>query len=194
MSIFQVKNNPLQPVILALVCLSMLLCNTWIPVPITVEKDLSIPFPCQSKGCGCSNAAQCWESCGCHTNSEKLAWAARNGVTPPKWFAPKTGVVAKSKTSSAAKSATCCCCCSKEKTCALPQSKDKKKTARVFLILKQQRSCQGISVVDGFHQFEIELCAAEPEPLPVPEPAEPLCTKYIARLTMAVPQWDPLPS
>lgn len=193
MSIFQVKDHRFQAVILTLVSLSLLLCNTWIPVPITVEKDLSIPFPCQAKGCGCSSAAQCWENCCCHTDSEKLAWAVRNGVTPPKWFSPKENV-AEAKSSSGAKSTGCCCCCSKEKTRALPKSKDKPSTVRVFLILKQQRNCQGNSVVDGFHQFEIQLCAAQPDPLPATEQDEPLCIKCNARLTKAVPQWDPLPS
>jgi prepilin-type N-terminal cleavage/methylation domain-containing protein len=41
------------------------------------------PFPCQAHRCGCASADQCWQSCCCFTNREKLAWAAINRVTPP---------------------------------------------------------------------------------------------------------------
>jgi hypothetical protein len=41
------------------------------------------PFPCAKSACGCRTARQCWQSCCCHTFSERLAWARRNGVRPP---------------------------------------------------------------------------------------------------------------
>ncbi len=40
-------------------------------------------FPCAASGCGCDSAEKCWRSCCCHTLAERLAWAEKNGVTPP---------------------------------------------------------------------------------------------------------------
>jgi hypothetical protein len=47
------------------------------------KKDLSKPFPCMNRPCGCKNADQCWRSCCCFTMRERLAWAEANGVEPP---------------------------------------------------------------------------------------------------------------
>src|SRR5437868_1752138 len=48
-------------------------------------KDRSRPFPCQDHRCGCLSAEQCWRSCCCFTNSQKLAWAAEHGIRPPAY-------------------------------------------------------------------------------------------------------------
>lgn len=40
-------------------------------------------FMCESDGCGCATAHQCWTSCCCHSLTERLAWAIREGVAPP---------------------------------------------------------------------------------------------------------------
>lgn len=47
------------------------------------QKDQSQPFPCRNRPCGCQTADQCWKKCCCFTNTQKLAWAKANGVTPP---------------------------------------------------------------------------------------------------------------
>lgn len=49
------------------------------------EKDLSAPFPCQNRPCGCLSAEQCWRECCCFTNAQKVAWARKNRVTPPQY-------------------------------------------------------------------------------------------------------------
>lgn len=46
-------------------------------------KDLSAPFPCQNRPCGCKSAKQCWKKCCCFTNAQKLAWAKAHRVQPP---------------------------------------------------------------------------------------------------------------
>ncbi|WP_339745681.1 hypothetical protein [uncultured Rubinisphaera sp.] len=65
------------------------MCASIIPlpmtVPVTAEKDRSTPFPCQDRPCGCASAKQCWKSCCCFTDSQKLAWAKANHVTPPDY-------------------------------------------------------------------------------------------------------------
>lgn len=59
------------------------------PIPIAtldlLDKDSSQPFPCQSCPCGCKTAEQCWTNCSCFTPAERLAWAEKNGVTPPTY-------------------------------------------------------------------------------------------------------------
>jgi hypothetical protein len=44
-------------------------------------KDRSTPFPCMNSPCGCVTAAQCFESCCCHTPAELLAWASARNVS-----------------------------------------------------------------------------------------------------------------
>ena len=137
MTIFRVTNRRVQSTILTMVGLSMLLCNTWLPLPVVIEKDLSIPFPCQSKGCGCKNAQQCWENCCCYSDSEKLAWAAKHGVKPPSWFIARKQDSDSDNLGSESKSTSggCCCCCKKKPTslptCLLytsPSPRDKRQS------------------------------------------------------------------
>src|SRR5947208_15226812 len=54
-------------------------------VKLRPTKDLSQPFPCQDHRCGCLSAQQCWRSCCCFTNQQKLAWAHEHGVSPPAY-------------------------------------------------------------------------------------------------------------
>jgi len=71
-------------------------------------KDISQPFPCMDSHCGCMNATACWQGCCCHTNREKLAWARKHGVTPPKYV-----VAAAIKERAPVSTASCCstnCC------------------------------------------------------------------------------------
>ena len=74
-------------------CLSVafVLCAVLLPMPVSlrpsdgVEKNLSQPFPCQNRPCGCRSAEQCWKQCCCFTNSQKVAWAKTNGVSLPDY-------------------------------------------------------------------------------------------------------------
>lgn len=217
MSFFQAKHDRLKPLVLMLTCFSLLFCNTWIPVPIAIEKDLSVAFPCQSKGCGCKNATQCWESCCCHSDSEKLAWARKNGVSPPKWFSPKV-IAAKNPVASPPSTGGCCCCDKKaapatssaadalvarlepsvqqvstDQTASQSTTKDAP-TKRVLLILKQQNDCQGNHAVEGFHQLKIQLRGIEPSAPAIDQHAESVFVFYNASISSAAIQWDPLPS
>ena len=99
------KLNKRTKIILIALAVLIGLSNTYVPLPIRIEKDLSVPFPCQDKGCGCANAQQCWSSCCCHTDLEKLAWAKRHGVTAPGWFLSQADFT----TSTKSDCGTCCC-------------------------------------------------------------------------------------
>lgn len=82
-----------NPIYRWLSCLSVafVLCAVLLPMPVSlrstdgVEKDLSQPFPCQNRPCGCRSAEQCWKKCCCFTNSQKVAWAKANGVSLPDY-------------------------------------------------------------------------------------------------------------
>jgi hypothetical protein len=71
-----------------LIALLASLCAPMIPAwrpsgSVEQGKDLSAPFPCQHRACGCRSAAQCWKKCCCFNHAQKVAWAARNGVRVP---------------------------------------------------------------------------------------------------------------
>jgi hypothetical protein len=53
-----------------------------VPQPAS-EKDLTEPFPCMHRACGCRSAEQCRKSCCCFSNEEKVAWARANKVSLP---------------------------------------------------------------------------------------------------------------
>ena len=73
------------------------------------------PFPCQSCGCGCTTAEQCWSSCCCFSLSERIAWARKHGAPIPESVAKRS----KAHVETAPQvSRTCCassrsCCSSK---------------------------------------------------------------------------------
>ena len=72
-----------------LVSLSVLLAIFCSMAPLAVGqqsvKDLSEPFPCQHRACGCRSAAQCWKRCCCFSNAQKVAWARAHKVEPPQY-------------------------------------------------------------------------------------------------------------
>jgi len=139
--------------ILSLIAGCLVACSLEFPLPVVVQKDTTIAYPCQTRGCGCQNADQCWKSCCCFSDVEKLAWAKANGVTPPDWFIQKMAAAEKeasktlvTATVPAAKKSSCCCCCKKEsKSCppVLDQATDESNNSEVHLTLRQQRGCNG---------------------------------------------------
>jgi hypothetical protein len=84
------------------------LCAALFPIPIgsqvQTDKDISEPFPCQNRPCGCKSAQQCWKKCCCFSNPQKLAWAKANRVIAPAYVA-----AAVKKEESAVHSAPSCC-------------------------------------------------------------------------------------
>lgn len=90
-------------------------------VPISQTKDRSQPYPCMNHPCGCASAEACWRSCCCFTNGEKLAWAAKHGVTPPQYV---FAAAAQEKAAAAQEKVvrtTGSCCQTTAKTCSAPK-------------------------------------------------------------------------
>lgn len=142
---------PLRRAIAALSLVGFLAVNIGFPVVEPSGKDLSQPFPCMDKQCGCRSATACWQGCCCHTNREKLAWAEEHGVTPPAYV---FAAAAKEEPIAVAS------CCTAKKSPA-------KKTAaaakwRVSLVPTiAARKCQGLA------QLWVILSAAVPPVSPV---------------------------
>ena len=72
------------------------------------KKDLSKPFPCMNRPCGCKNADECWHSCCCFSMREKLAWAKANGVEPPAYVREAAAEEERAEAANAKLHATIC--------------------------------------------------------------------------------------
>lgn len=100
-------------------------------------------FPCENCPCGCKSAQHCWSNCCCHSLSERLAWARREGVTPPAFV-----LAAVKETPRPACCSTSRSCCSKQASCCSPKrvakSPTPKKNDKRVVVLKALQ-CQGIS-------------------------------------------------
>ena len=147
----------------------LLFGSGYLPLPIPVLKDLSIPFPCQNMGCGCQNARQCWADCCCHSDQQKIEWAKANNVKPPAWFVAQLSDAGTESEScgSCCCSSQCCsakpaatpvakCCCSEAAT-REPPAPD---SQTVFLSIKQQRHCGGQH--DGYLHLDLIAIAETP--------------------------------
>ena len=76
-------------VVLTLVSHLMLTFGFPLPAPSRKKPNDGVPYPCQSRPCGCLTSEQCWKGdCCCFTIEEKLAWAEANGVEPPEHVRP----------------------------------------------------------------------------------------------------------
>jgi hypothetical protein len=160
--------------------------------------------PCRTHRCGCTTAEQCWKSCCCYSNREKVAWAAEHGVTPPAFVVAAAEVEAKPvATIEAGKIAepACCrskrACCAKSSTClqatpaegshagapiARPAEKASTKTSIVFVTWLESRRCRGSTPT------WMGVAISLPPSAPVDCPAfDPLVRPWTARPTAAVP-------
>ncbi len=168
------SNSQLRWIRVALVLsvgIAWLAQNSYIDTPITIVKNISIPFPCQFSGCGCKDAVQCWSSCGCHTDAEKIAWAKANSVQPPEWFLEDLRTEP-ADPESASTCRGCCCCSQRPAPTPAEVSTDKDDSSHtVYLNLKQRRRCNGQYDVDMATWYFV---APADQPLP-PISVSPLC-------------------
>ncbi|TWU19959.1 hypothetical protein [Allorhodopirellula heiligendammensis] len=71
-------------------------------------------FPCENCSCGCATADFCWDKCCCHSDIEKLQWAADHNVTPPAFLVARVssthGRESLAKLNAKTTDASCCCC------------------------------------------------------------------------------------
>jgi hypothetical protein len=119
--------------------LAFLVASTGYPVWSAVaQKDLTQPFPCMHRKCGCRNAEQCWRGCCCFTNQQKLAWAKRHGVTAPKYVE-----FAAAEEKSPKKVAACCSAGGGNVQGCEAKNAASKKPAKQLGAVFEPLSCQG---------------------------------------------------
>lgn len=87
-----------------LLVLSLACAMLPLTLPGSQSKDLTEAFPCQHHACGCRSAAQCWKSCCCFTNAQKVEWARRENVKLPDFVI----VAAAQEQSAKTKKSSCC--------------------------------------------------------------------------------------
>ncbi len=129
-----------------LALLGQLIAVIGLPLPRASAKDLSKPFPCMHRACGCLSAADCWKSCCCFSAGERVAWAREHEVEPPAALVEE-----------AAREAVCCHgtgqCCSHGGGCTEHKTKPTQKPSpgktnsaspiRWLLVIQANR-CKGI--------------------------------------------------
>ncbi|WP_419189945.1 hypothetical protein [Stieleria marina] len=116
-------------------------------------------FPCEDCPCGCSTADFCWDKCCCHSDAEKLQWAAQNNVQPPEFLVARVRaaagnlVLVKTIPTQTASSSACCCCSkspeSETSSCEVPgPAKSAVTESRSRLIrLEDAARCHGIELL-----------------------------------------------
>ena len=128
--------------------LALAACSLGVPLPVRVEKSAVEPYPCQNCACGCANAEMCWRNCCCFSNEQKIAWASKNGVTPPAYVLAATKKPDCCKSNSSL--ATCCCskpkksCCQKQTSTASKNIGNSKPVISNVIILQALR-CHGLT-------------------------------------------------
>jgi hypothetical protein len=106
-----------------------------VPMPRPSEKDLSVPFACADRSCGCMNADDCWDHCCCFTREQKLAWAVAHNVQIPCWVLnerPKPKSCCQQVAATLAKTKAPASCCAKPKP-----------TSVKIVLSIQARKCRG---------------------------------------------------
>jgi hypothetical protein len=137
------------------------------PQSLIPYKQTGEAFFCMGRSCGCMTAEQCWKNCCCSTQSQRIAWATKNGHKIPGWVLVKSATLTEeseteTKLSTASGKPHACClkdadshvtptssvtctktsektpsCCSKKSS-----SKQTPKTAP-GLVWEQVQKCQG---------------------------------------------------
>ncbi len=123
-------------------------------------KQPSTRFPCEQCGCGCSSAEHCWDQCCCHTDTEKLRWAADNDVTPPDFLVARVAARCDQNplsTQSSTIASAGCCCNSREPTCDVATNVEPKTDTETVMVDQPQRGrlirlenvakCRGIQLL-----------------------------------------------
>jgi hypothetical protein len=141
---FRFRGIPRRVIPAALALTSVVACSLALPLPVPATKPGATPFPCQHHACGCRDAESCWRSCCCLTTQEKLAWAERHGVKPPKF------VLSAANDGPETKAACCSHKCGlataeqKHATDDTPSSPSRSPNGAVLLIMALK--CRGIHV------------------------------------------------
>ena len=134
-------SSMLKRAIAGLLALWLLMLQMPISMPVlgSSGKDLSVPFPCMHRACGCRSAAECWKSCCCTTKAERIAFAKSHAVAIPKDVEEAMVDVAPARRA---------CCATHSKTCdagTKAKSRDDE-TGHETVVLRAVMRCRGLGV------------------------------------------------
>ncbi|MEM6978166.1 MAG: hypothetical protein AAF539_00780 [Planctomycetota bacterium] len=104
-------------------------------------------FPCENCACGCPSAAHCWDRCCCHTDAEKIAWARRHGVTPPRFLIERVAASASSQPPDACESCCHCCVKSSDPTKSSGDDADAEAVELKTILLWKSAQCRGVQLL-----------------------------------------------
>ena len=129
-----------------------------LPLPIPQFKDVSNPFPCLDRPCGCKTASDCWDHCCCFNDQQKLAWAAENGVEPPRFLVERVRREANPAgaacVAGSAKKPSCC-----QRKPAKSATASSAETEKRFISLLAERTCRGAGPIWGLSSLDWTLPA-----------------------------------
>lgn len=142
-------------------------------------------FPCENGTCGCASAEACWDKCCCHSDVEKLAWAATHHVSPPAFLVARVSAtelqLSLAKQAVESPATKHCCCRSANATtgaaaacssAVLPTTAEAESAGNVsglrFFNLEDAAKCRGItwlwSLLAEVVVAETDVLAAAAEP------------------------------
>lgn len=115
-------------------------------------------FPCENGVCGCATAEACWDKCCCHSDVEKLAWAATHHVSPPAFLVARVSAAQKllilvKQTADQPTTRHCCCSRAAPVACSTAtgsefagvDSSAKHAPGLRFVSLEDAAKCRGIT-------------------------------------------------
>ncbi len=155
-----------------MVMVAVLLSSLGIVVIPNATQDTSVAFPCMGGTCGCSSAAQCWQSCCCNTPVERLAWAQANNIEPPESL---LRMLALTEMKSPDSKAACCSQLAGDTDCVAEIDATEQATGRVVL-MSAINKCRGLGGYIAI--FGAAIC----EPLPVNDIGRATASERIAML------------
>lgn len=137
---WQTLSSLTQRQIISILLLFMMIVG-FLPFPHTSarrsnSKDVSRPFPCQHRACGCQSAEQCRRQCCCFSTTQKLAWARRHRVNT-------TEVVAKTSQDVGRFSRSRKGCCSNRENPLTERTIQRTGIAHIIGVVAQE--CHGIA-------------------------------------------------
>lgn len=133
------------------------------------DKDLSTPFPCMNRPCGCRSAEDCWKSCCCTTKAERIAFVLEHGLEMPAAL-KEPGDDTKAPRACCSKStaaATCQSCTQDSKSSACDACRAKKPVRKGVVLLDAALKCKGLtSMLMQFGGAVMPTAAPHPKLVP----------------------------
>jgi len=159
------------------------------------DKDLSTPFPCMNRPCGCRSAEDCWKSCCCTTKAERIAFVVEHGLDMPAALkeADEETPAPRACCSKKNAGATCQSCSHDSKTAACDTCQRQKKPARKgVVLLSAAMKCKGLtSMLVQFGGAVIPANAPLPELVPIAQGFVTLLDDLQAGITLSPPAPPP---